>query len=147
MIYSFPFYDTLIGVLATIAFAALSVYLLKRTVDPKYKVAAIIAALILGGVVTPCLALDRLKVDEFGITHKTGFWFSPTIRGIKYEDVRSICITTARDRKNREYEVWIITRKNGLTYEFDPGDLWEIYTIQLIKHLKSENIEVVNLNS
>lgn len=75
------------------------------------------------------LAQDRVVLDSEKLEQTTGFWLAPTVKGFRLTDVESITIGTAKDRRNREYEVWDVMLKNGQLQRIDPGDLWEINEI------------------
>ena len=43
---------------------------------------------------------------------------------------------------NRRATGWVVEHKDGHTEVFDPGDLWELHTDDLVPLLRSRGIEV-----
>jgi hypothetical protein len=74
-------------------------------------------------------------LDGEKLQQTTGFWFHSTVKGFALKAVASVQIGSARDRKNGEYEVWIVNCKNGSTEIIDPGDLWILHRSDLIRRL------------
>lgn len=74
-------------------------------------------------------------LDDEKLQQTTGFGFHSTVKGFALKAVASVQIGSARDRKNGEYEVWIVNCKNGSTEIIDPGDLWILHRSDLIRRL------------
>ena len=98
--------------------------------------------MLAGAIFAPALALDRVVLDDEKLEQTTGFWFSPTVKGLRLADTAVVTIGTELDRKGRTQEVWIITAKDGSTRTIDPGDLWEMNGADIIKRLREKGIEV-----
>ena len=141
MIYTFPKYVPVIAVAIAVIAAAVGVLLWRRG-PTRLALIAFAAAALAGFMFAPMLALDRVVLDDEKLEQTTGFWFAPTVKGFRLEDVETIAIGTARDRKNREYEVWNVKFKTGQVQEIDPGDLWEMNDRDIIERLKAKGIEV-----
>jgi hypothetical protein len=142
MTYSFPAYVP--GIAAGIALVALAlaVFLMVKRKAMVVAVIAFFIALLAGGLVAPMLAQDRVVLDDSKLEQTTGYWFAPTVKGFQFAEVESIAISTARDAKGREHEVWDVKLKNGDLRRIDPGDLWDMNTPDIVQRLKSKGIEV-----
>lgn len=142
MIYKFPDYVPAIAVGISVLSAIVGVVLVWTRKPLRFVLTAFIVSILAGGIFAPALALDRVVLDDEKLEQTTGFWFAPTVKGFRLADTASVTISNTRDRKNREYEVWIVTMKNGTTREIDPGDLWVMNGPDIIRRLREKGIAV-----
>ncbi len=142
MIYSFPSYVPGTAIAVAVLAASIGAVLLRKGKPLNHSLIAFGISALAGGFFAPTLAMDRVVLDDEKLEQTTGFWFAPTVKGFRLADVELITISTARGRKNREYEVWIVKRRNGETRTIDPGDLWEMNGPDIIKRLRGKGIEV-----
>ncbi|WP_438032978.1 hypothetical protein [Sorangium sp. So ce204] len=142
MIYSFPSYVPGIAIAIAAIAASIGVLLLWRRQPLVVALIAFGVSAVAGGLFAPMLAMDRVVLDDEKLEQTTGFWFAPTVKGFRLAEVESIAIGTARDRKNREYEVWIVKGRDGETREIDPGDLWEMNGQDILLRLREKGIDV-----
>ncbi|WP_437324927.1 hypothetical protein [Sorangium sp. So ce381] len=142
MIYSFPSYVPGIAIAIAVVAASIGALLLWRRQPMIIALIAFGVAAVAGGLFAPMLAMDRVVLDDQKLEQTTGFWFAPTVKGFRLAEVASLAIGTARDRKNREIEVWIVKMKDGQTREIDPGDLWEMNGQDIIRRLREKGIDV-----
>ncbi|WP_437587819.1 hypothetical protein [Sorangium sp. So ce1000] len=142
MTYTFPGYVPGIAVAVAVLAASIGALLLWRRKPLAIALILFGVSALAGGLVAPMLARDRVVLDDEKLEQTTGFWFAPTVKGFRLAEVASIAIGTARDRKNREYEVWIVKRRDGQTREIDPGDLWEMNGQDIIRRLREKGIDV-----
>ncbi|WP_437895214.1 hypothetical protein [Sorangium sp. So ce124] len=142
MIYSFPSYVPGIAIAIAVVAASIGALLLWRRQPLTIALIAFGVAALAGGIFAPMLAKDRVVLDDEKLEQTTGFWFAPTVKGFRLAEVASLAIGTARDRKNREIEVWIVKMKDGQTREIDPGDLWEMNGQDIIRRLREKGIDV-----
>jgi len=142
MIYTFPSYVPGIAVGVAVVAAMIGALLLWARRPLKLSLIAFGVAALAGIILAPTLAMDRVVLDDEKLEQRTGFWFAPNVKGFRLADVASVTIGTARDDKNREYEVWIVEMKNGQTRQIDPGDLWEMNGPDIIERLRGRGIEV-----
>ena len=142
MIYKFPGFVSGIAICIAVLAAVIGALLLWRRQPPKVALILFGIAIFVGGILAPMLSMDRVILDDEKLEQTTGFWFAPTVKGFRLAEVAYVTIGTARDRKNREYEVWLATMKNGQTLEIDPGDLWERNGPDIIVRLRAKGIEV-----
>ena len=84
-------------------------------------------------------------VDDEKLEQTTGFWWSPTVKGFHFAEVESVSIVMARGPKNREYEAWVVTLKDGGTRQIDPGDLWDMNRADIVRRLRLKGVEVQDL--
>ena len=142
MNYTFPSYVPGIAVAISVVAATIGGLLLWKRRTLILSLIALGISAFAGGIVAPMLAMDRVVFDDEKLEQTTGFWFSPIVKGFRLADVALVTISTARDRKNREYEVWIVTMKNGQRQEIDPGDLWERNGPDIVERLRGKGIKV-----
>ncbi|WP_437912984.1 hypothetical protein WME73_39365 [Sorangium sp. So ce302] len=142
MIYSFPSYVPGIAIAVAVLAASIGVLLLWRRQPLVVALIAFGVSAVAGGLFAPMLAMDRVVLDDEKLEQTTGFWFAPTVKGFRLAEVESIAIGTARDRKNREIEVWIVKGRDGQVQEIDPGDLWEMNGQDIIRRLREKGIDV-----
>jgi hypothetical protein len=142
MIYSFPSYVPGIAIAIAVLAASIGVLLLWRRQPLVVALIAFGVSAVAGGLFAPMLAMDRVVLDDEKLEQTTGFWFAPTVKGFRLAEVESVAIGTARDRKNREIEVWIVKGRDGQTREIDPGDLWEMNGQDILRRLREKGIDV-----
>ncbi|WP_437676704.1 hypothetical protein [Sorangium sp. So ce131] len=142
MIYTFPTYVPGIAAAIAVLAASIGALLLWRRKPPIVALIAFGVSALAGGIVAPTLARDRVVLDDQKLEQRTGLWFAPTVKGFRLADVASVTIGSARDRKNREYEVWIVKTRSGEARQIDPGDLWEMNGQDIIQRLRDRGIEV-----
>lgn len=142
MTYQFPFYIIGLSALASLGLIVLTIVLIRNGSSLKARVISGLLAVFAAVIITPALALDKVVLDEEKLQQTTGFWFSPTRKGFVIADAASVQIGTARDRKNREYEVWIVRYKNGSTETIDLGDLWVLHRSDIIARLRDRGLTV-----
>lgn len=143
MIYTFPIYIP--AAAAAVAVVA-AVFALLCLISRPWRVAAIpcgLVALFAGGLIAPILLMDRVVLNEKKLEQTTGFWFSPTVKGFPLADVESVTIRTATDRRNRRYEQWYVSYKDGSSEAIDPGDLWVLNGQDIANRLRQKGIVVV----
>ena len=95
-----------------------------------------------GGLIGPTLGADRVVLDDERLEQRTGLWFAPTVKGFDLHSVSRILITAGVLEHNQRAMGWMVEHKDGHTEVFDPGDLWELYTEELVPHLRSRGIDV-----
>ncbi|WP_437981664.1 hypothetical protein [Sorangium sp. So ce117] len=142
MIYSFPSYVPGIAIAVAVIAASIGVLLLWRRQPLVVALIAFGVSAVAGGLFAPMLAMDRVVLDDEKLEQTTGFWFAPSVKGFRLAEVESVAIGTARDRKNREIEVWIVKGRDGQTREIDPGDLWEMNGQDILRRLREKGIDV-----
>ncbi|MDX1431826.1 MAG: hypothetical protein R3286_05190 [Gammaproteobacteria bacterium] len=102
--------------------------------------------ILFGALFGPMLLMDRVVVDDHRIRQHTGFWFDQTVKGFDFEGIERVTITTGRDLKGREIEVWIAEYRDRPDVRIDPGDLWESNGEAVTRHLRNLGIEIVRSN-
>jgi hypothetical protein len=142
MKYTFPFYILLIPIAISVIALVVGILLLRAKKPLKFIIIAFSFSALAGGIFAPMMAMDRVILDDLKLEQTTGFWFAPTVKGFRLEDVSNIRIGTARDRKNREYEIWTVHYLNSQTEIINPGDLWEINGPDIIERLHLKGIDI-----
>lgn len=102
--------------------------------------------ILFGMLFGPMLLMDRVVVDDRHIRQYTGLWFDQTEKGFHFDGIEQVTITTGRDLKGREIEVWVADYSNATSVEIDPGDLWELNGDAIAAYLKTLRIDVVRPN-
>ena len=142
MVYTFPSYIPGLAV-AVAVIAALTGWIFLRRRKPLVTViVAFGVSALAGGIIAPMLAMDRVVLDDQKLEQTCGIWFAPVTKGFRLADVEYVEIGTARNRRGREYEVWIVKYESGRTQTIDPGDLWEMNGPDIIARLRAKGIEV-----
>jgi len=100
----------------------------------------ICATVLLGVLVLPGMYMDTVVITPTGITQTTGLWFSPTVKGFQYADVRSVSILKVQ-KQRRTARIWVVQYNNGTTEEIDPGDLWEFNEELVVKKLRGFGVK------
>ena len=142
MVLGFPLYIALIPLAIAAAGLLAGLFLFVKV----NKILGLIVGafgILFGVAFGPMLLMDRVVVDDRGIRQHTGFWFDQTVKGFDFDGMRRIVITTGRDLKGREIEVWVAEYHDGERTEVDPGDLWESNGDAIALHLKTHRIDVV----
>ena len=139
----FPLYISLIPVaIAAVALVAGMVLFVKVNKILGLLIGAL--GILFGALFGPMLLMDRVVVDDRHIRQYTGFWFDQTEKGFDFDGLERVVITTGRDLKGREIEIWIAEYADGPSIEIDPGDLWESNGNAIAAHLKTLRIDVVH---
>ena len=144
MTYSFPLWVPATAVLVALVPAAIGIVAFVRTRSREALGILMLVASLVAGVIAPMLALDRVVIDEQKLEQTTGFWFSPTVKGFPLANLSSISIETARDRKDRPYDLWVGTYANGTVLKVDPGDLWDLNGEDIARRLRARGISVTD---
>lgn len=142
MKYTFPIYVPAIAIAISVIACVIGAYLIRAKKSIKNIIIAFVVGALSGGIFAPMLAMDCVILDDQKLEQTTGFWFAPTVKGFRLDEVSYIQIGTARDRKNREYEIWRVSYLNGQIQDIDPGDLWEINGADIIQRLRSKGIKI-----
>ncbi len=141
MTITFPLLISLIPVGISTVLLAVGWYLWRKATGLGAIVLSI--AVLFGVVFGPMLFLDRVIIDEIRIEQTTGFWFDPTVKGFDFDDLSRIVITTGRDLKGREIEIWVAKYNHRESVQIDPGDLWATNGGRIVSFLRSNGISVL----
>ena len=142
MTVTFPFLISMIppGIALVMFLVGLAFW---RYVAPGLGVVVSVVGVFFGLLFGPMLFMDRVLVDDTRIEQSTGFWFSQTKKGFHFDDLKRVRITTGRDLKGREIELWVAEYESKPPVEIDPGDLWESHGASIVDHLQALGIDVV----
>lgn len=142
MEFTLPLYIALIPVAIAAAGLLLGLILLVK-VNKILGISIAAFGILFGLLFGPMLLMDRVVVDDRHIQQNTGFWFDQTEKGFSFDGIERIVITTGRDMKGREIEVWLAQYGNRPEVRIDPGDLWEMNGDSIVEYLNTLGIEVV----
>jgi len=138
----FPFYIALIPVAIAAAALLVGLFLFVR-VNKLLGLLMGAFAILFGAFFGPMLLMDRVVMDDRRIRQHTGLWFDQTAKGFDFEGIERVTITTGRDLKGRQIEVWIAEYADRPDVQVDPGDLWESNGDAVSRHLQGLGIEVL----
>ena len=111
--------------------------------DRTKAVLSAVAALIAAGVFGPSMISDRVTLFDDRIEQVTGFVWSPTVKGFRYDKIASISFRTERGgRLNLSNEIWVLHQHGGGRTEIDPGDLWDTNRDEILRLLREQGISV-----
>jgi len=142
MTYTFSWHVPAIALAIAVIAVAIGFVLRRKRMPTRLVVLAFAVAALLGVIVAPMLALDRVVLDDEKLEQTTGFWFAPSVKGFRIGDVEFITIGTATDNKGRSHEVWNVRLKGGQLLQIDPGDLWEMNDQDIIRRLREAGVDV-----
>ena len=142
MTYTFPVYYAILAGLLAVMSGVLGVLFIRRRLSNTVAYCAIVVALFLGVLITPMLLIDKVVLDDEKLEQTTGFWLSPTIKGFELSGLSSVVISSKKDKKDREFEVWTANYEDGQSIEIDPGDLWEMNGADIISRLEARGIKI-----
>jgi hypothetical protein len=138
----FPLYIALIPLAIATAIFLLGLFLLVKV----NKLLGLLIGgfgILFGSLFGPMLLMDRVIVDDRHIQQHTGFWFDQTEKGFDFDGIERVTITSGRDMKGREIEIWIAEYSDRPEVRIDPGDLWEANGDAIVAYLNSFGIDVV----
>lgn len=151
MVFTFPWYLAILLPLLFLGIGLVGVFSWRRGNRIR---GAMAAAVGFGFLVTagPSMLIDRVVVDDSGIHQSTGFWFNPTEKGFRYDEVESITLFNEIRRNTKgarlvggvANELWRIHLKRGETRILDPGDLWAFHTEEMLPVLQGRGIAVID---
>lgn len=111
------------------------------------KVWGVIVALggpILAGVIAPGMFLDRVIVNEDGFYSRHGFWWSPSIHKIRYDDLSEVILvveesTGRRGRKSYSY-YFDCNFKSGSQERVPLGDIMREALPEISQQIRNHNV-------
>lgn len=142
MVLSFPFEFLFLPFLAALVLAVLGMVIHIHLRQPAIGALLFLLAAFPALVIGPGMLLDRVILGEDRVIQATGLWFSQSKTSFRYDDIRSISITTESDRKNRSYRLWTIHLANGNTEKFDPSDLWSRNEAIIVEFLTEKGVAI-----
>ena len=147
MIYTFPFYIVTIPIAVALLSGTIGVYLARKRFPSRVSIVALAICVLSAGIFAPSIAIDKVELNEESLYQSTGFWFSRTVKGFDYSEVSSIAVTTAKDRKGRDYELWVLSYQDGQTLSIDPGDLWVMHSEEITGFLRAKGLQIARVPS
>ena len=100
-------------------------------------------------IVVPCIALESVRVTPTALTIETGFWFSPTVRQIRFSALESVTeqnekVPGQRIFRARHDTVWYFRYRSGENRRLVLSDLLDANRTQVIEYLRRHGIDVRN---
>ena len=129
-----PFAVAALGVVAMIA------CWLKGKRTPALALLAL--AMFSGLLIGPMMVADRVRVWSDHVEQTTGFLWSPTKKGFRYEDVSFVHVTQKPQGPQGDISlVWEIHENDGSLRDIDLGDLWEANSEEITALLKKYGVK------
>jgi hypothetical protein len=103
----------------------------------------LLAAAPFGCFCAPTLYRDTVTVGPTRVEQRTGFWWSPTVKGFDYADVRAVRIRrkmAGAPQSPRMSNIWEVEGRDGRVVDIDPGDLWENNTDEIVPLLRGHGV-------
>lgn len=142
MIFQFPILNSLILPFISLLICFIGLFVIsKKQIIPGGII--IIIGLIFGIIFGPILFADKVVIDESRIIQKTGFWFSPTLKGFEFKELNEIVITVEKDETDYPALIWYGHYSSGDIKKVDPGDLWDNNTTEIVQYIKKLGINVL----
>ena len=138
----FPLHIALIPVAIAAALLLLGLYLFVK-INKLFGLLVGAVGILFGLLFGPMLLMDRVVMDEHHIRQSTGWWFAQTEKGFDFDGLERVIVTSGRDLKGREIEVWIARYAGRPEVRIDPGDLWEMNGDAITERMNAMGIEVV----
>jgi len=110
-------------VIITVGLLGVPVGWLLRQWNPKLGFVVMVLAPILLIIVAPSMYSDRVVVDGRHFEARYGFWFSPSVHVVPFDDLTAIRYVAKEDHRGRvTYRIHCV-HKTGSTTEVSAGDL------------------------
>ncbi|HYH69173.1 MAG TPA: hypothetical protein VD866_31050 [Urbifossiella sp.] len=106
LVYSCQPWLPVLLVVAGVAAVPLGVWVFRRK-SRMWGVVLAVAGPVAAGVVGPTMFLDRVMVTDDGFTSRHGFWWSPSVHEVRYDDLANVRLVeeerSGRRGKNYSY--------------------------------------------
>lgn len=145
LVFSFQPWVPLLVILAGVAAVAMGIRIFSNK-DRVRGVLLTVGGPVIVAVVAPGMYLDRVVVNDDGFYSRHGFWWSPTIHQIRYDDLQRVTVgfeerTGRRGRKSISY-FFDCTLKSGQQERVPIGDIMEEALPEIVAHFKDHHIPV-----
>jgi hypothetical protein len=95
-------------------------------------------------IAAPAMYSDRVLIDEEHFETRYGFWFSPTVQNIRFDDLQAIRYVAVRARRGRTNYELRCTRKSGGEATVHAGDLVKNAVPEILTRAKAKGIVVLD---
>jgi hypothetical protein len=96
---------------------------------------------VLSAIMVPTVLRDEVLVTGESVYQTTGFWFAPTRKGFRFDEVASVRVCDKPDRDGHMSMIWELHYRDGHVRDLDPGDLWEISSPEVVARLKRRGVQ------
>jgi len=141
-VYTFPLWVPGLACGLAVLFVVLAGVVQSKLRQFPVSLALLVPAACSGGLIGPTLGTDQVVLDDDKLQQTTGLWFAPTVKGFELRSASRILIATGVLEHDQRATGWVVEHKDGHTEVFDPGDLWELHTDDLVPRLRRRGIEV-----
>ncbi len=113
----------------------------RRFVSRKWGMVCLLMTPLIFFIATPSMLLDYLRVNpkEFGVRY--GFWFSPTVVDIPFENLTQIRYGFADDNRSR---MLFCDFKDGTRKKLSAGDLIQFGVPEVLDQAKKNGVKVIS---
>jgi hypothetical protein len=97
-------------------------------------------------VIAPMFYLDRVVINEEGFSSRHGFWWSPTVHDIRYQDLAFVQVTeeVRTTRRGRSYSYYFdCTFKSGRQERVPLGDVMKEALPEIAEHFRRHGVVVI----
>jgi hypothetical protein len=119
-------------------------WLLRPSV-PKWGWVLMVMGPLLLILVAPAMYSDRVVIDDEHFEARFGFWFSPTMHNLRFQDLRVIqYVAVAGTRGRTKYELHCLSA-SGQSTVVPAGDLVRETVPEILERAKAKGVQVVDL--
>jgi hypothetical protein len=139
IVFAFQWWVPLAGILITVA-ATVAGWFVKN-VSERWGYGLLIMGPIMLVIMAPGLFLDRVTIDDEHFTLRTGFWFYPTVRDVRFSDVQRIELTSQRRRRSTDRDMHCRLR-NGTVTRVPVGTLMQYAADEILDRADQKGIPI-----
>lgn len=142
--FGFAWTTTALLALAAVALSLLAAWLRRRRKFPPLVWTLVAVAVFVGALLAPSVAMDRIRLDDTGVAHRTGFWFAPTHKVLAFDGLREVVLRRLPCRGGRgrvtQCEHTVATYADGRVLSLRNGDLWRRHDAEIVAHLRDHGV-------
>jgi hypothetical protein len=119
-------------------------WLIRKRV-PRWGFVLMVMGPVLLGIVAPSSYRDRVLIDDDRFEATYGFWFSPSVHRVRFDDLNEIHYVAVRGRRGRiNHEIHCL-KKDGQTSVVHSGDLVKNTVPELLARASAKGVRVVTV--
>ncbi len=144
MVFSFQVWVPLLVALVGLAAVPVGIVLFTRNLR-LWGVCLAIGGPLAAVVVAPTMYLDRVVVDQEGFYSRHGFWWSPTVHRIRYEELTQVQLAFEEQttRRGKRYNYFFdCSFKSGKRERVPLGDIMRQALPQIAEQFRQHGVQV-----
>jgi hypothetical protein len=129
--------------LAAVAWGVVLMTVRKKRLNGAFVIVAGVAA---AGGIAPMMYLDRTVVSQDGFYSRHGFWWSPTVHDIRYDDLKlvQVGVEEKMGRQGKTYSYFFdCTSKSGKQERVPLGDIMRQALPEIAQQFRDHGVTVV----